>query len=124
MTELAFLREDPALPRSSPLASLPGRAGALALRDVTFEAAPEAGGLRVGPFDAGFAGLELAGPGAAFVLRRLTDLDLDALPLVGPVARVRTLVVRAGDERYRLFVAREHAEYLGECVVDAAEGLP
>jgi hypothetical protein len=117
-----FLVEDPALPRSSPLASLPPRAGSLALRDVTFEAAPEAGGLRLGPYDAGFAGLELTGDAAEQVLRRLTDLDLDALPLIGPVARVRTLVVSTGGG-FRLFVAREHAEYLAECVVDAAEGV-
>jgi hypothetical protein len=117
-----FLQEDPSLPRSSPLADVPVQAGSLALRDVTAEAAPEAGGLRLGPYDAGYAGLELTGAAAAHVLRRVTDLDLDALPLIGPVARVRTLVA-ATDDGYRLFVAREHAQYLAECVVDAAEGL-
>jgi hypothetical protein len=117
-----FVQEDPSLPRSSPLAAIPAQAGPLGLRDVTFAAAPEAGGLRLGRYDAGFAGLELTGAEAAAVLRRLTDLDLDALPAIGAVARVRTLVAATAGG-YRLFVAREHAEYLADCVVDAAEGL-
>ena len=64
------------------------------------------------------AGLELEGERA---LRRLTDLDLDALPAVGKVAEVPTLVLRDGD-RFRLFFPQELAHYLAEVVLDALEG--
>jgi sarcosine oxidase gamma subunit len=72
---------------------------------------------------AGLAGIELEGPRAETLLRRLTDLRLDALPAVGAVARVRALVVSAGADRYRIWFPQEHSDYLAEVVVDAAEGL-
>jgi hypothetical protein len=65
------------------------------------------------------AGLELDGERA---MRRLTDLDLDALPAVGKVAEVPALVLRDGS-RYRLFFPQEYAHYMGEVVLDVLEGI-
>jgi sarcosine oxidase gamma subunit len=55
-------------------------------------------------------------------LRRLTDLDLDRLPAVGPVAHVRTVVLRDGD-RFRLFFPQECGDSLLEAVGDALAGV-
>src|SRR6266516_6230769 len=65
------------------------------------------------------AGLELEG---VQLMRRLTELDLDALPAVGSVAHVQTVVLRDGD-RFRLFFPQEYGDYLAEVIVDAAEGV-
>lgn len=64
------------------------------------------------------AGLELASERA---VRRLTDLDLEALPALGKVADVPALIVRHGG-RFRLFFPQEYAHSVGEAVLDALEG--
>jgi hypothetical protein len=56
------------------------------------------------------------------LMRRLTDLDLDALPAVGAVAGVQTTILRDGDE-FRLFFAQEYADHVAAVVLDAIEGL-
>jgi hypothetical protein len=85
-----------------------------------FEAAPilaaELGGVDV---SAALAGLALYGEQ---LMRRLTDLDLDALPAVGAVAGVQTTAIRDGDE-FRLFFAQEYADHVAAVVLDAREGL-
>ena len=72
---------------------------------------------------AAFSVLEIDGPRATQLMRRLTELDLDDLPAVGSVAHVRTFVFRENDELYRLFIPQEYGHYLWEVVVDAAEPL-
>jgi glycine cleavage system aminomethyltransferase T len=72
---------------------------------------------------AAWAALELEGPGADRVLRRLTDLDLDDLPLVGQLAHIRALVVRTDNDRFLVVFPQEYGHYLWEVVVDAAEPL-
>jgi hypothetical protein len=67
-----------------------------------------------------FAGLQVRGE---TLMRRLTDLDLDALPAVGAVARVQVYVLRDEGETFRLFFPQEYGHYLAEVVIDAAEGL-
>ena len=65
------------------------------------------------------AGLELEGEAA---MRRLTDLDLDALPAVGKVAEVPAVVLRDGD-RFRIFFPQELGHYVAEVVLDTLDGL-
>jgi sarcosine oxidase gamma subunit len=65
----------------------------------------------------------LEGPGADRVLRRLTELDLDRLPLVGQLAHIRALVARQDEDRFLLVFPQEFGHYLWEVVVDAAEPL-
>jgi hypothetical protein len=65
------------------------------------------------------AGLELDGERA---MRRLTDLDLDALPAVGKVAEVPAVVLRDGD-RFRVFFPQELGHYVAEVVLDTLDGL-
>jgi hypothetical protein len=72
---------------------------------------------------AGIAGIEVAGPTAERVLRRVTDLDLAALPAVGALAHVRALVQRPAADRFRIWFAQEYADYLAEVVLDAAAGV-
>jgi heterotetrameric sarcosine oxidase gamma subunit len=69
---------------------------------------------------AGWAGLRVQGE---TLMRRLTDLDLDALPAAGIVAHVHALVLRDEGETFRLYVAQEYGHSLAEAVIDAAEGL-
>ncbi len=76
-------------------------------------------GFRVTDATGALAGLEVEGEQ---VLRRLTELDLDALPAIGSVAHVQTIIVRDG-ERFRLFFPQEYGHYLAEVVLDAIEGL-
>jgi hypothetical protein len=57
------------------------------------------------------------------LMRRLTDLDLDALPAVGSVAHVQTYVLRDAGEMFRLFFPQEYGHYVAEVVVDAAAGV-
>jgi hypothetical protein len=68
---------------------------------------------------AAYAGIEVAGEQ---LMRRLTDLDLTALPAAGKVATVQTFVSRNGD-RFRLFFAREVAESVVAIVRREQEGL-
>jgi hypothetical protein len=68
---------------------------------------------------AGLAGLQVRGEA---IMRRLTDLDLDALPAVGSVAHVQAYVLRDG-ESFRLFFPQEYGHYVAEVVVDAAAGV-
>jgi hypothetical protein len=71
----------------------------------------------------GYAALEIAGPAALTAIRRLTELDPDELPAVGPVAHVRSFVFRPGDERFVLFFPQEYGHYLWEVAVDTVEPL-
>ena len=72
---------------------------------------------------AALAGLEIAGSGARTVMARLTDLDLEALPAAGSVSHVPAVVLRDGDESFRIFFPQEYGHYLWEAAVDAAEPL-
>jgi hypothetical protein len=65
------------------------------------------------------AGLELEGERA---MRRLTDLDLEALPAAGKVADVPAFVLRDGP-RFRIFFPQEFGHYVGEVVLDVLEGI-
>ena len=65
------------------------------------------------------AGLELESEHA---MRRLTDLDLEALPAVGKVAEVPALVLREGS-RFRIFFPQEYGDSVVGTVRDAQEGL-
>jgi hypothetical protein len=78
------------------------------------------GGLHAVDLTAGIAGLRVP---SEQVLRRLTDLDPTALPAVGAVAGVRTLVLRDDGDRLRLFFPQEYGDYLASAVLDAIEGL-
>jgi hypothetical protein len=66
------------------------------------------------------AGLQVRGE---TLMRRLTELDLDALPAVGAVAHVQAYVIRDGGETFRLFFPQEYGDYVAEVVIDAIEGL-
>ena len=57
------------------------------------------------------------------LLRRLTDLDLTALPASGLVARVRGIATQAHDGAFVVYVAQEHGHYACEAVLDALAGL-
>ena len=67
----------------------------------------------------------LGGPRAQgeALLRRLTDLDLDALPAMGSIAHVQALVVRDEGETFRIYFAQEYGHSVAEAVLDAAEGI-
>ena len=69
---------------------------------------------------AGWAGLRVQGE---TLMRRLTDLDLDALPAAGIVAHVHALVLRDEGDTFRVYVAQEYGHSLAEAVIDAAERL-
>jgi sarcosine oxidase gamma subunit len=116
-----FLVADPASPAwRSPLRRALAHAPT-GIADVTALAGPEEE-RALGPL-AGIAGIEVAAPHAAALLRRITALDLDRLPAVGAVAHVRALVQRPDGARFRLWFAQEYADYLAEVVLDAAEGV-
>ena len=72
---------------------------------------------------AGYAALQIRGPGAAKVLARMSELRLDDRPKVGAVAHVRTIVLRDDEDSYRLVFAQEYGHYFWEVAVDAAEPL-
>lgn len=84
-----------------------------------------AGAAREGFLDtsAAWGAIEVDGPGASTVMRRLTELDLDDLPVLGALAHVRALVARPGDERYLVVIPQEYGHYVWEAVVDAADPL-
>ena len=65
------------------------------------------------------AGLSVRGEA---LMRRITDLDLDALPAAGAVAHIQAVVTRDGDS-FALWFGQEYADYLAEVVIDAHEGL-
>ena len=65
------------------------------------------------------AGLSVHGEA---VMRRITDLDLDALPAAGGVSHVQAIVTRDGDS-FALWFGQEYSDYLAEVVIDAWEGL-
>jgi hypothetical protein len=69
---------------------------------------------------AAWAGLRIRGDQ---LLRRLTDLDLEALPAVGSIHHVQTLVIRDEGETFRLFFPQEYGDSVTEIVIDAIEGL-
>lgn len=80
-----------------------------------------AAGYRVYDLSSALAGLEIEGEQ---LMRRLTELDLDALPAVGSIARgTPAIIERTGPARFRLFVPQELAQYVAEVVDDQAEGL-
>jgi hypothetical protein len=65
------------------------------------------------------AGIELAGPE---VMRRLTDLDLNALPAAGKFAGVPALV-SPSDAGFRVFFPQEFGDSVVAIVRDTQEGL-
>ena len=69
---------------------------------------------------AGWAGLRLQGE---TLLRRVTDLDLAALPALGSLGHVQALVMRDDGDVFRLYFAQEYGDSVAEAVLDAAEGL-
>ncbi|MGH2995385.1 MAG: hypothetical protein ACRDON_09455 [Gaiellaceae bacterium] len=69
---------------------------------------------------AAYAGLRLR---SERLLRRLTDLDHEALPAVGALAHVQALVLRDEADTFRIFVPQEYGHYVVEVAVDAARGL-
>jgi hypothetical protein len=77
-------------------------------------------GRRVVDVSAGWAGLRVRGE---TLMRRLTDLDLNALPAIGTLAHVRALVIREEGDSFRLYFAQEYGHSVAEAVIDAAEGL-
>jgi hypothetical protein len=78
-------------------------------------------GHRVYDMTGALAALEVEGDD---LMRRLTELDLDALPAIGSIARGTTaLIERRGDGRYRLFVPQELGQFVAEVVDDMAKGL-
>jgi hypothetical protein len=68
---------------------------------------------------ASLAGLSVRGEA---VMRRITDLDLDALPAAGAVSHVQAIVTRDGDS-FALWFAQEYSDYLAEVVIDAHKGV-
>jgi hypothetical protein len=78
-------------------------------------------GYRVYDMTAGLAALEVEGED---LMRRLTELDLEALPAIGAIARGTTaLIERLGGERFRLFVPQELGQFVAEVVTDMTRGL-
>ena len=121
MSRLEFTIADPASPAwRSPLRRALARAPE-GIRDVT-ALVDEAQVAGLGAA-AGVAGIEIEGPEARHVLRRLTELDLDALPAIGAVAQVRTLVVVQAEDSFRLWFPQEYADYVAAVVLDTAEGV-
>jgi sarcosine oxidase gamma subunit len=81
-----------------------------------------AAGYRVYDMTAALVTIEVEGEQ---LMRRLTELDLEALPAIGAVARGTTAVVeRLGPDRFRLHVAQELSQYVADVVDDLAKGLP
>ena len=78
-------------------------------------------GYRVYDMSAALAALEVEG---VSLMRRLTELDLDALPAAGSIARgTSALIERRGGERFRLFVPQELGRFVAEVVTDLHRGL-
>ncbi|HKI93097.1 MAG TPA: hypothetical protein VJ986_12415 [Gaiellaceae bacterium] len=100
----------------------PGRA--LLVREGPTREARErlaAAGYAVYDVTAALAALDVEGED---VMRRLTELDLGALPATGAVARgTRALIQRRDGETFRLFVPRELGHFVAEVAADMAAGL-
>jgi len=80
-----------------------------------------AAGYRVYDMTAAFVALEVEGED---LMRRLTELDLEALPAIGSFARgTRALIERRNGARFRVFVPHELGHYVAEVIVDTAAGL-
>ncbi len=79
-----------------------------------------AGGALAYDATAAYAGIAIAD---AQVLRRLTDLDLDAIPTAGPFAHVTALFRRGSDGWIHVYVHQELGHYVAEAVIDAIAGL-
>lgn len=77
-------------------------------------------GLRAYDMTGALAGLALDGER---LLRRLTDLDLDALPAAGGFARIGAVLVRDEGESFRAYFAQELGHYVAELVLDTIAGL-
>ncbi len=73
-------------------------------------------------FDAtgAYAGIAIA---SEQVVRRLTDLDFDAIPTAGPFAHVTALFRRGADGWFHVYVHQELGHYVAEAVLDAIAGL-
>jgi sarcosine oxidase gamma subunit len=69
---------------------------------------------------AGWAALRVRGE---VVLRRVTDLDLEDLPAAGPLAHVQALVIRDGEDTFRVLVPQEYGHHVAEVLSDAIAGL-
>ena len=57
------------------------------------------------------------------VVRRLTDLDLDAIPTAGPFAHVTAIFRKGADGSFLVYVQQELGHYAAEAVLDALAGL-
>lgn len=79
-----------------------------------------AGGLLAYDATSALAGVALEGEA---LLRRLTDLDLDALPAAGGFARIGAILLRDEGERFRVYFPQELGHYVAEVVLDAIAGL-
>jgi hypothetical protein len=78
-------------------------------------------GLRAYDMTSALAALEVEGED---LMCRLTELDLDALPAIGSIARgTPALIERRGEQRFRLFVAQELGHFVAEVIVDLRQGL-
>jgi heterotetrameric sarcosine oxidase gamma subunit len=69
---------------------------------------------------AGWAAIRVRG---AAVLRRVTDLDLQRLPAVGGLAHVQALLIRDGEDTFRVLVPQEYGHHVAEVLSDAIVGL-
>lgn len=79
-----------------------------------------AAGLKAYDVSAGYAGFAVRGEA---LMRRLTDLDLERLPAVGPLfLRVPALVLRDEGDRFRIYVAQELSHDVVMAVLDAIWG--
>jgi hypothetical protein len=79
-----------------------------------------AAGVRAYDVTGAYAGLAISDER---VLRRLTDLDLAAIPTAGPFAHVSALFRRGADGSVHVYVHQELGHYVAEAVLDAIAGL-
>ena len=93
---------------------------ALVFGGTTHRAALRTRGLFVVDLTGALAGLKLKDE---LLMRRLTDLDLDALPAAGSFAHVPATVLRDDREIFRAFFPQEYGHYVAEVVIDTAEAL-
>jgi sarcosine oxidase gamma subunit len=124
VTRLAFLS-----PESPPLRILEVRGG---VPEGSIRIGPDRA-LVVGDTAASLEGYRVYDMSSALVaidvdgeqlMQRLTELDLDALPAIGSVARGTTAVIeRVDGDRFRLLVPQELAQYVAEFAAHSAEGL-
>jgi hypothetical protein len=76
-------------------------------------------GYRVYDMTAALAVFEVEGEP---LMQRLTELDLNALPAIGAIARgTRAIVERLSDDSFRVFVPQELARYVGDVLDHARE---